>query len=151
MANNFTIRANAASPSNTVKVACSIASTSTKTAKLTQLDISFDGVDNTKTPILVELVRTTSAPSGGASHTPALLGGDASVTSNCTARINDTTDGGSPTVLLSWYVPPTGGLSIQFPLGREPSLKISDFLELRVTTVTASGTPNYAAAITFEE
>ncbi len=73
------------------------------------------------------------------------------MTSAMTARINDTTDGASPTVIRGWLVPPTGGFSYQWPLGREPSMFISDFMALRITTVAGSGTPNYDATITYEE
>lgn len=153
MANQFVVQSGkTVCASNALKVAASLASTSTKTAKVTGIDVSFDGVDSTKTPILVELVRTTGAPStSGAAFTPVLEGGDASATASCTARINDTADGASPTVIRAWLVSPTGGLSYQWPLGREPSLKVSDFIEVRVTTVSASGTPNYDVTLAFEE
>lgn len=135
-----------------VKVGVQIASTTTKTCKIIGIDISFDGVDATKTPILVELCRETGVSStGGTAPTPARAGGDASVTSAMTARINDTTDGASPTVLYAWLVPPTSGFSYQFPLGREVSMFISDFIALRTTTVAGSGTPNYEATLSYEE
>lgn len=134
------------------KVVVQIASTTTKTCEITGFDISFDGADATKTPILVELVRETGVSStGGTAPTPVLEGGDASVTTSMTARINDTTDGAGPTVIRGWLVSPTGGLSYQWPLGREPRLKISDFFALRATTVSGSGTPNYDGTLAFEE
>lgn len=134
------------------KVMVQIASTATKTCRITSVDVSFDGTDATKTPILCELVRETGVSStGGTAPTPALEGGDASVTTSMTARINDTTDGASPTVLRGWLVSPTSGFSYQWPMGREPSLKISDFVAWRCTTVAGSGTPNYDATVGFEE
>jgi hypothetical protein len=153
MAAVFTVNTGAvACASNAVKVAVQIASTTTKTCKIIGIDVTFDGTDATKTPILVTLARETGVSStGGSGPTPVLVGGDASVTSSMTARISDTTDGASPTVLCGWYVPPTSGFSYQWPLGREPTLKIRDFVALRVTTVTASGTPNYNATIWYEE
>jgi hypothetical protein len=141
-----------ASASAAAKVAVQIASTTTKTCKIVSIDVSFDGTTATNTPILVELVRETGVSStGGTAPTPARVGGDASVTSAMTARINDTTDGTGPTVLYGWLVSPTGGLSYQWPLGREPGMIISDFIALRVTTVAGSGTPNYDCTITYEE
>ncbi len=141
-----------ASASAALKVAVQIASTSTKTCKIVGVDFTFDGTTATNTPILCEMVRETGASStGGTAPTPVLAGGDASVTSNMTARINDTTDGASPTVLCGWLVPPTGGFSYQWPLGREITLKISDFVAARVTTVAGSGTPNYDVTIWFSE
>jgi len=153
MAALFTVNTGAvASPSNTTKVAVQLASTATKTCKIVAFDITFDGTDSTKTPILITFARETGVSStSGSAPTPVLAGGDASVTSAMTARISDTTDGSAPTVICGWYVPPTSGLAYQFPLGREITLKISDFVALRVTTVTASGTPNYNATVWYEE
>lgn len=153
MAAVFTVNTGAvASPSATTKVAVQLATTSTKACKIIGFDITFDGTDATKTPILVTFARETGASStGGSAPTPALAEGDASVTANTTARISDTTDGASPTVIAGWYVSPTSGLSYQFPLGREISMKISDFVAMRVTTVAGSGTPNYNATVWFEE
>lgn len=153
MANLFTVNTGSvASPSAATKVCVQLASTSTKTCKITGFDITFDGTDATKTPILVTFARETGVSStSGSAPTPVLAGGDASVTSAMTARISDTTDGASPTVICGWFVSPTSGISIQFPLGREISLKISDFVALRVTTVAGSGTPNYSAVVWFEE
>src|SRR5437870_1812976 len=145
MAALFTVNSGkVACASAALKVAAQIASTTTKTCKIVGMDVSFDGTTATNTPILVEMVRETGASStGGSAPTPVLAGGDASVTSAMTARINDTTDGSGPSVICGWLVPPTSGFSYQWPLGREITLKISDFVACRVTTVAGSGTPNY--------
>lgn len=147
----FVVQDGAASPSNGTKVACQIATTSTKPCKIIGFDISFDGTSATATPIEVNISRATAAGSGGATFTPVLISPETSATSNTTARIHDTTAGASPTKLASWYVPPTSGFSYQFPLGREIECKISEFYELKVVTVTGSGTPNYQANLYFEE
>lgn len=149
----FTVNTGAvASPSAATKVCVQLASTSTKTCKIIGFDITFDGVTATNTPILVTIARETGVSSvAGSAPTPVRAEGDASVTSAMTARISDTTDGASPTVICGWYVSPTSGFSYQFPLGREISLFISDFVALRVTTVSGSGTPNYNATLWYEE
>lgn len=153
MAAVFTVNTGSvASPSAATKVCVQLASTSTKTCKIIGFSVTFDGTDATKTPILVTLARETGVSStGGSAPTPVRMGGDASVTSAMTARISDTTDGASPTVLDGWFVPPTGGVIYQYPLGREPSMIISDWIALRVTTVAGSGTPNYNATLIYEE
>jgi len=141
-----------AAASAALKVAVQIASTATKTCKIIGVDFTFDGADATKTPILCEMVRETGvSATGGSAPTPVLAGGDASVTSAMTARINDTGDGAGPTVICGWLVSPTSGFSYQWPLGREISLKISDFVAARVTTVAGSGTPNYDVTVWYEE
>ena len=147
----FVVQAGAASPSNSTKVPCQIATTSTKTCKIVAFDISFDGVTAAATPIEVQIARATGASSGGSSFTPLLVSADTSATSSTTARVNDTTAGSSPTKLASWYVAPTSGFSYQWPLGREIQCKISEFYELKIVTVTGSGTPNYQAQLWFEE
>jgi|SRR5512146_13033 hypothetical protein len=147
----FVVQAGAAAGSNTTKVACQIATPSTKNCIIVGFDITFDGTTATNTPIEVQLSRPTAAGSGGSTFTPLLVSNDTSVTSSTTARVNDTTAGASPVLLASWYVPPTSGFSYQFPLGREIQCKISEFYELKVVTVTGSGTPNYKAQLWFEE
>lgn len=153
MAAVFTVNTGAvASPSAATKVMVQLATTATKACKIVGFDITFDGVDSTKTPALITFARETGASSvSGAAATPVLAGGDAAITSNMTARISDTTDGATPTVIAGWYIPPTSGFSYQFPMGREISMKISDFVALRITTVAGTGTPNYNATVWFEE
>lgn len=138
--------------SNASKIAASLATGSAVTNKIVAFDCTFDGTDATKTPIRVELVKTTTAPSvSGAAFTPLVVSADTSRTAQTTARTNDTTDGSSPTVIAAWEVSPTAGISYQWPLGREPNMPVSAFWEIRVTTVTASGTPNYDVNLWFEE
>lgn len=147
----FVVQAGAACGSNTTKVACQIATTSTKPCILVAFDISFDGTTATNTPIQVQIASPTAAGSGGSTFTPLLIGAESGATSSTTARINDTTAGASPSLFAAWYVPPTSGFSYQWPLGREIDLLISDFLELKIVTVTGSGTPNYLANLWFSE
>lgn len=147
----FVSTATAASPSNTTKTAVQLATGAAVTCKVVGFDITFDGADSTKTPIMVTLQKPTGASSGGSSFTPLVVGPETSRTASTTSRVNDTTIGGSAVVYGRWYIPPTGGFSYQYPLGRELVMKVSEFLELVVTTVTASGTPNYAANLWFEE
>ena len=137
---------------STTKVACQLATGSTITNTITAIDIGFDSVATGAgaIPVKVQLVRATGASSAGSSATPAKLHPTlaASVT---TARINDTTDGSSPSIIKEWLVSPTAGLSIQFPLGREPEMGVSDFLELRLVSQSGMTTCNYSAQIEFEE
>lgn len=136
--------------SNGLKIAVQVATGAGITCKLVQWDVSFDGADATKTPIRVELVKTTGASSGGAAGTfTQVQGKTRTVQASC--RTNDTSDGSSPTVLAAWEVSPTSGMSMQYPLGREVEMDASSYLEIRITTVTASGTPNYDVNVWIEE
>ncbi len=140
-----------ATASAAAKVAVEIATGAAVTCKIVAFDVSFDGTSSSATPILIELVKTTSASTGGSAGTDNIVSADTSRTAQSTSRVNDTTDGGSPTVLSGWLVHPQTGMSYQWPLGREPNVPVSAFWEFRITTVTGSGTPNYDMNVWVEE
>lgn len=151
MSATYTVVANAASASSAAKVAIQLATASGVTSKLIALTISFNGVDASRTPPLVEIVKETGASSGGAAGTLNQTGG-LTRTAQTTARINDTTDGAGPTVIDGGYFPSTSWGVWQFPLGREGyDIPASGYLAIRVTTVTAGGTPQYQIVATIEE
>jgi hypothetical protein len=64
---------------------------------------------------------------------PALTLGTAN--SGYTASVEGTVAGGSS--VMAHLVPPTSGIYIQYPLGREPEMPISSFLRLRNTLGSA--------------
>ena len=137
---------------STTKVACSIATGTTIAATIIGFDVSFDSTatGGGAVPVRVELVRVTAASSGGSTFTPVVWNKllHASAT---TARINDTTDGTSPTIIKSWLISPTTAFAYQFPLGREIACAHSDFFELRLISQTGMTTCNYEANLDFEE
>lgn len=148
----FVCNATAACAANAAKTAIQLATGTAVTAKLVAFDVSFDGTSATATPIVVTLEKPTAASSLGSVFTPLTYGPQAVAnTASTTSRVNDTTPGTGNVVYHRWAVPPTSGFSYQFPLGRELTLRVSEFLELKVTTVTASGTPNYHVNLVFEE
>ncbi len=140
-----------AAASNALKVAVALATGAAVLNRWLAFDVSFDGTTATATPILVEIVRTTAASSGGSVGTIQHYNGFTPSAASSTARINDTADGTSPTVIQSWLINPTTAFSYQWPLGREFTMSVSSFAEIRLTTVTASGTPNYVVNLVFEE
>ena len=152
MAAKYVCTATAACGSATAKVAIQLATGTTITNTIMGFDISFDGADSTKTPIVVTLEKPTAAGSGGAAFTPLTLGPDAVANASVTtSRTNDTTPGTGNVVYARWAVSPTSGFSYQFPLGRELTMRVSEFVELKVTTVAGSGTPTYHANLWYEE
>jgi hypothetical protein len=120
----------------------------------------FDG-STAATPIRVELIRHT----GGAQTTltaygagdiarvndpnaPASsiqLGTALSGFSNTTTEVTPT---GTPVSLETHFVPPTSGIYVQFPLGREPEVQVSAFSRLRTT---AGAAVNCYAGLMWEE
>jgi hypothetical protein len=101
----------------------------TRRFSVNELGVSFNGTSASAVPVTVRLVRTTTAPVGGGTITQAPTPLDAaSPASLCTAYMPTTATPGvyattAPTVgviLRTWYVSPTSGLVIQYPLGQEP-------------------------------
>src|SRR4051812_27400285 len=104
----------------TARTCCRVAATSAIGFELLEFGVSFDGTSASAVPVLVELF-TDSGASGGTSAaiTLAQMRG-----TTVTATVTGASYSVEPTytslvVLKDWLVPPTGGLTIQFPLGRE--------------------------------
>jgi hypothetical protein len=132
----------------TAKIAIMLYTSATVQNRIIQFDVTFNGVNAAATPVLLELVTTSGSSSGGSIYTPLKQNTDARVAAGTVARINDTVDGASPVVNQSYFVPPTSGLIIQFPLGREPGVPPSSFWEMRLT---APAVVNYIANLWVEE
>lgn len=90
-------------------------------AIITEASISFSGVSATDPPVLVELCEVTATSAAGTGVTPASMQ-DGQVTAGCTAKKLPASEG-TVTVLKSYNVPPSSGLVIQYPLGREPRVQ----------------------------
>lgn len=111
--------------------------------------VEFDG-STAATPIRVELLRHTTAPQttltayGAADiarvndpNAPASgvqLGTALSGFSNTTTEVSPT---GTPVSLETHFVPPTSGIYVQFPLGREPEVQVAAFARVRTTAAAA--------------
>jgi hypothetical protein len=105
----------------------------------------FDG-SAAATPIKVELLRHTSGPQTtltaygagdiakvndpNAAASTIQLGTALSGFSNTTTEVAPT---GTPVNLEAHMVPPTSGIYVQFPLGREPEVQTTAFLRIRTT------------------
>lgn len=99
---------------------------------LNELGVTFNGTSATAVPVTVRLVRTsgTTASATSPALTQAATPLDSSAPGSTftaytpsTAATGVWTGGTAPTVgvtLRTWYVPPTSGLVLQFPLGQEP-------------------------------
>jgi hypothetical protein len=145
--------------------AASVAGISTGTAIKTQIQLAtngttpairfvewwveFDG-STAATPVKVELMRHTTAPQTtltayvtadiarvndpNAPISSIQLGTALSGYSNTTTDITPT---GTPVSLETHFVPPTSGIYVQFPLGREPEVQVSAFARVRTTAGAA--------------
>lgn len=92
-----------------------------RVATITQWSIEFSGVSATDVPVIVEVVEVTAASAAGTSVTPGSLR-DGQVAVGSAAKKLPASEG-TVTVLESHNVPPSSGLVIQYPLGREPQIQ----------------------------
>jgi hypothetical protein len=117
-------------------------------AKIVEWSLTFDGVTSTAIPVKVEVGRF----SAGVTTATTLAGfkGDAGDgTAAVVAKHSTTVEGaGTATDVLLYRVPPTGGLVIQAPLGREMVLAVSTFWRIRCT---AAAGVNATFTCTWEE
>lgn len=133
--------------------------TTTPAIRFVEWWAEFDG-STAATPIKVELIRHT----GGAQTTlTAYVAGDIAKYNDPNAPASsiqlgtalsgysNTTTEVTPTGAVSLqthFVPPTSGIYIQFPLGREPEVQVSAFARLRTTAAAAV---NCYAGLVWEE
>lgn len=139
-----------AAASAAAKTVLQVVAGSTTRPVVKSWEVSLDGADGTKTPVLVELVRQTTA--GTASALTLVKHDEASPAALGSAQQTFTVEQTAGDILASVYLSPAGGIySYQFPLGDEPVIASSGRLGVRVTTFAGSGTPNVAAWLKFSE
>lgn len=120
----------------TAKTAIELATGATIDNVWIGFDVSFNGVTATNVPVLLELISSTATGTGTA-YTPNRIGANQGRAALTTAKHSLSAEGASPTVLASWYVPPTSGFSYLFPLGREFGQPVSAFRGIRLTAPNA--------------
>ena len=123
--------------------------TTTPAIRFVEWWVEFDG-STAATPIKVELMRHTTAPQTtltayvtadiarvndpNAPVSGLQLGAALSGYSNTTTEVTPT---GTPVSLETHFVPPTSGIYVQFPLGREPEVQVSAFARVRTSAGAA--------------
>jgi len=133
--------------------------TTTPSIRFVEWWVEFDG-STAATPIKVELIRHT----GGAQTTlTAYAAADIAKVNDPNAPtssiqlgtalsgFSNTTTEVTPTGAVSLethFVPPTSGIYVQFPLGREPEVQVSAFARVRTT---AGAAVNCYAGVMWEE
>ena len=133
--------------------------TTTPAIRFVEWWVEFDG-STAATPIKVELVRHTGGPQTtltayaaadiakvndpNAPASSIQLGTALSGFSNTTTEVTPTT----AVSLETHFVPPTSGIYVQFPLGREPEVAVATFARVRTTAAAAV---NCYAGLMWEE
>lgn len=118
------------------KTIIELATPASRSARLAQWWVEFDGTSAANTPVKVELMRG-SATITGTTLTPVKYNDPNAPASLVTAKHTATVEGTATDLMESHRVPPTGGLVIQYPLGREPEIALSTFLRIRCTAAQA--------------
>jgi len=133
--------------------------TTTPAIRVVEWWVEFDGA-TAATPIKVELVRHTGGPQTtltayAATDIAKFNDPNAPASSiqlgTALSGFNNTTTEVTPTTAVSLethFVPPTSGIYVQFPLGREPEVAVSTFARIRTT---AGAAVNCLAGVAWEE
>jgi uncharacterized protein YccT (UPF0319 family) len=116
----------------TAKTIMEVATPSTRTVRLISWSVEFDGVTATAVPVKVELLRA-SAVITGTTFTAVKYNDPNAPAALATARHTATAEGTVTDQIEVHRVPPTSGIVIQYPLGREPEAPISNALRIRCT------------------
>lgn len=133
----------------TAKTILSVINASNSLIRICELAVSFDGTSATAEPVTVELCSSTQAGAGtSTSHTIVQCRG-ATRTVQATAARNYSAEPTTLTVIRQWLIHPQTGITVQFPLGREPEQVVTaDALAIRCTAPAAV---NARAHMEFEE
>ena len=133
----------------TAKTILSVINSATGLIRVTEISGSFDGISSTAEPVTVELgLCTTTGAGTSTSHTIVQNRGPTR-TVQATAKRNYTAEPSTITVIRQWLVHPQTGITVQFPLGREPEqITASQLILIRCT---APATVNARGHIEFEE
>jgi hypothetical protein len=116
--------------------------------RVVEIGVSFNGVTTTDVPVLVQLLRQTTA---GTSSSLTLIADQESSSKSvvATGLKTFTAEPTTGNILRDWYITPIAGLFVlQFPLGREVDA-LTSRIALRCNAPTSAVSVN--AYISFEE
>jgi hypothetical protein len=140
--------ANIALVAATAKTIAELGVAASDRAKIVEWSVTFDGVTSTAIPVDVEVGRF-SAGVTTATTLAGFKGDPADGTAAVVAKHSTTVEGaGTASDVFNYHVPPTGGLVIQVPLGREMVLALSSFWRIRCT---AAAGVSVTFTVTWEE
>lgn len=133
----------------TAKSILQLVTPATTRAKITGFSVSFNSVTSSDAPAVVDLLRQTTAGTGGTAATMAALDPDAPAALASGLYDIDSAEPTAGNVLWSGYVTPVGGLFVyNFADGEEPVLDVSNRVGIRVTSPEAV---DVIATITYAE
>jgi hypothetical protein len=133
---------------NGTKTILQLVASSTGFCTLIEWGIQFDNTNSVLAPIDVYLQRQTSAGTASAGTVQKWAPG--APAAQTTVQRAFTVEPTAGDLLAMYHVNPTSGITIQYPLGREPVLDLSTRLGLVTVGVTAN-ISNALAYMVFEE
>lgn len=139
----------------TGRTICQLATTAAARAEIKEWWVEFDGVTATAVPVKVEVGRFTTVITTGTALTAAVQGrrDGGSPDPACIVTHSVTTEGTSTVTygaqaLEIHRVPPTSGLYVMYPDGREWLLPVSSYWRIRCT---AAANVNVAFGVVWAE
>lgn len=138
------------------KVAIQLATPSTLQIRVVEWGVSFNG-SAAATPGVCELVQNGTASTCSSAHSTTTIQPIGDSTAGCRLTMGTTTSGFGNGAITSatpdkyfdaQFVAPTSQYLKQWPLGREPVIPVSKYLQLRINT---GSTLTALAYIVFEE
>jgi hypothetical protein len=131
----------------TVKTMWQVVAPASRTIRIVEWGVSFDGVAAASEPVKVEIVRQGSAGTSSAGTINKV--DETSVAATATSLVSFTGEPTLGSVLFQNRVTPNGGLLVmQYPFGREIVVGTSNRLGLRITADDAVNATSY---VVFEE
>ena len=117
----YAANASGAAVPNTMATLLEVNPPANRIVTITEVSFTFSGVSASDVPVIVQLVEVTAASAAGTAVTPAPMR-DGQPTVGAAAKKLPASEG-TVTVLKTYDVPPSSGLVIQYPLGREPQIQ----------------------------
>jgi hypothetical protein len=134
----------------TAETVIALHSTTACKPRIIEWGVTFDGTSATAEPVVVDVVRITAADGTSSTATEKAWDPD-NPTSNSTATHSYTAEPTKESQPLAKYeVPPTSGMVLQYPLGREIVLDNATTSAVGIVC-TAPATVNVLAYIVWEE
>jgi hypothetical protein len=116
----FAATAESAAIPNTLATILEVNPPANRFARITEASFTFSGVSSTDVPVLVQLCEVTAASAAGTAVTPSSLIDNQSAVGAAAKKLPGSE--GTVTVLKTYMVPPSSGMVIQYPQGREPNI-----------------------------
>lgn len=140
---------------NVAKTLVQILAPSNQAVAITRAKVSFEGVTATDKPVLVQLLKQTTAGTGGLStYTPKLKnspGGAPTIQTSALYGLWATTEPTDGDILDELYVHPQSGYEWVWQRGQDEISGYNLRYAIKVTTPTGNQTTNAIAEIEWEE